>query len=89
MKLENRTGGPTRPLPDWVRVLTAPDKQNANVGPHTAEKAINQLEAHLQQQPKPQNRAFDLNFRTDGLHPSVLRAHEATQAWLNAILSNE
>lgn len=89
MKLENRTGGPTKPLPDWVRVLTAPGKQNAHVGPHMAEKAINQLEARLHQQPKPQNRAFDLNFRTDGLHPSVLRAHEATLAWLNAIFNGE
>ena len=32
---------------------------------------------------------FDLRVRTDGLHPSVRKAHEATQAWLNAILNQD
>ena len=89
MKLENRTGAPTRPLPGWLWALTASGIQNANVGPHVAENAINQLEARLHQQQNRQSRAFDLEFRTDGLHPSVRKAHDATTAWLNAIMNGE
>ena len=90
MKLENRTGGPTRPLPEWVRPLTAPVSQKPATAAHNAIVGLNQLEEEILQPKTPKKaQVFDLSFRTDGLHPSVLRAHEATQAWLNAILSHD
>lgn len=89
MQIKNYTGGPTRPQPSWLRSLTAPGPQNANVGPHVAEKAINQLEASLCKPKERKNHAFDLNFITDGLHPSVKKAHDETLAWLNGIFHGD
>lgn len=90
MKLEKRTGGPTKPLPEWVRPLTAPASQKLIVGGRGATDGLKKLEEEIMK-PKESKKAqvFDLNFRTDGLHPSVHRAHEATQAWLNAIFNGE